>query len=595
MNNHHSNFRIQNSAYKSTPNFLMKYNWKLKETSEIDLQNIVNEFNLPKSIATIMAQRGIFDREISRNFFYPDLKKLHNPFLMSGMEKSVIYIKEIIKNKKTIVIFGDYDVDGTTATSALYLFFKSIGVDVHYYIPNRLNEGYGLSKLGIDFTVNIGAELLITCDCGITAIEEVDYANSKSLNVIITDHHKQGSKLPNAFSIINPNQNNCDYPFKGLCGAGVALKLIIAICQKLEIDEHEALKYTDIITLGIAADIVPIVDENRIIAADGIRKIELKQNLGINALLKSARLTSKDITIGRLVFGVNPKINAAGRLGDAGRAIKLLTTQNHILAEKIANDLEKENKHRQTITLKTVEDCYFQVQENNNFKNKNAIILSKNKWHHGVVGIAASKIKENYNKPTIIISFDENGIGRGSCRSIPGFDIHNALGKCADYLIGFGGHPMAAGLSIEKSKMESFTHIFQKFAKESITDEQLVPKLTIDTKLNVKDINSRLIKFLKSMSPYGPGNIRPKFLAQKVNLKGIPKIIGKNSDTLKFTVQDDRSAFEAIGFSMIDKYEFLLSGEPIDMVFEIGENEWNGKKSIQLEIKDIKPGNYNYV
>ncbi|MAJ43480.1 MAG: single-stranded-DNA-specific exonuclease RecJ [Candidatus Marinimicrobia bacterium] len=573
----------------------MNYNWQIKKSLKDEVNQIINEFNVPESIAIIMAQRGIIDRKISKDFFYPNLKKLHNPFLMLGMEKAVNYIKELAENNKSIVIFGDYDVDGTTATSTLYLFFKSIGVDVYFYIPNRINEGYGLSRLGIDFAINIGADLLITCDCGITAIDEVEYANTQNLNIIITDHHKQGSILPKAYSIINPNQDECTYPFKGLCGAGVALKLILAICKKMEIDESKALEYTDIVTLGIAADIVPIVDENRIIAADGIRRIELKQNLGINALLTSGRLSVKQVTIGRLVFWVAPKINAAGRLGDAGRAVKLLTTNNPLLAKRIAEDLEKENKKRQDITLNTVEDCYFMVQENSNFKKEKVIILSKRNWHHGVVGIAASKVKECYNKPAIIISFDENGVGRGSCRSIPGFNIHEALGKCSNYLIGYGGHPMAAGLSIKESNMKLFSKVFQELAEESISDQQLVPYLKVDSELSMKDINSRFIKFLKSMSPYGPGNTRPKFLSKKVKLKGIPRIIGKNSDTLKFTVHDGRSFYEAIGFNMVEKYEYLLSGEPINIVFEIGENEWNGKNSIQLEVKDIKLGNYNYV
>jgi single-stranded-DNA-specific exonuclease len=573
----------------------MNYNWEVKKTSKDDLNHIINEFKLPESIAIIMAQRGILDRNISRNFFYPDLDKLHDPFLMLGMEKAVNYIEELIQNKKTILLFGDYDVDGTTGTSTMYLFFKSIGVDVHYYIPDRMNEGYGLSELGIDFAVKIGAKLLITCDCGITAVDKVDYANSKGLNVIITDHHKQSDILPDAYSIVNPNQNDCNYPFKGLCGAGVALKLILAICQKMGYPKEKALKYTDIVTLGIAADIVPMIDENRIIAADGIRKIEHGNNIGISALLNSSKLNGKEITIGRLVFWVSPKINAAGRLGDAGRAVNLMTTSNPVLAKRIAEDLEKENKRRQEITMNTVEDCFFQVQENPNFKNEKAIVLSNLGWHHGVVGIVASKIKEGYNKPTIIISFDEDGIGRGSCRSLSGFDIHAALGKCSEYLIGFGGHPMAAGLSIEKSKYKEFYNSFQKIVNETITEKQLIPRIKVDSLLNVKDINSRFLKFLKSMSPYGPGNMRPKFLSKKVKLKGMPRIIGKNSDTLKFSVQDNRSVYEAIGFNMVEKYEYLLSGEPVDMIFEIGENDWNGKKTIQLEVKDIKPGNENYA
>jgi len=567
----------------------MNYNWEIKKTSEDSLKQIIDEFKLPKSIATIMAQRGIINRENSRNFFYPDLNSLHDPFLMLGMEKSVIYIQKLIEEKKTILLFGDYDVDGTTGTSTMFLFFKSLGVDVHYYIPNRMNEGYGLSNKGIDFAVDIGAKLLITCDCGITAVDKVDYANSKGLNIIITDHHKQSEILPNAFSIINPNQNNCNYPFKGLCGAGVALKLILAICKKIGIPDEKALKYTDLVTLGIAADIVPMIDENRIIANDGIRRIELKENIGINALLNSGGLNGKEITIGRLVFWVSPKINAAGRLGDAGRAVKLMTTSNPILAKRIADDLEKENKKRQEITINTVENCLFQVQSNSNIDNEHAVILFKEGWHHGVVGIVASKIKENFNKPTIIISLDETGIGRASCRSIPGFDIHSALSKCSEFLVGFGGHPMAAGFSIEKKNIEPFYKAFQKKALELIKSEQLIPRIKIDYSLDISEINSRFLKFLKSMAPYGPRNMRPKFLSRKVNLKGMPRLIGKKNDTLKFSIQDNKSVYDAIGFNLVEKYEYLLSGEPVDLVFEIGENEWNGKKSIQLEIKDIKP------
>jgi len=567
----------------------MNYNWEIKQTSEDSLQQVIDEFKLPKSIATIMAQRGIIDRENSRNFFYPDLNNLHDPFLMLGMEKSVTYIQKLIEEKKTILLFGDYDVDGTTGTSTMFLFFKSLGVDVHYYIPNRLNEGYGLSNKGIDFAVEIGAKLLITCDCGITAVDKVEYANSKGLNVIITDHHKQSEILPDAFSIINPNQNKCNYPFKGLCGAGVALKLILAICRKIGIPDENALKYTDLVTLGIAADIVPMIDENRIIANDGIRRIELKENIGINALLNSGGLNGKEITIGRLVFWVSPKINAAGRLGDAGRAVKLMTTTNPILARRIADDLEKENKRRQEITINTVENCLFQVQSNSNIDNEHAVILFKEGWHHGVVGIVASKIKENFNKPTIIISLDETGIGRASCRSIPGFDIHSALSKCSEFLVGFGGHPMAAGFSIEKKNIEPFYKAFQKIAFELIKPEQLTPRINIDYSLDINEINSRFLKFLKSMAPYGPRNMRPKFLSRKVNLKGMPRLIGKKNDTLKFSIQDNKSVYDAIGFNLVEKYEYLLSGEPVDLVFEIGENEWNGKKSIQLEIKDIKP------
>ncbi len=568
----------------------MNYNWEISQIDDKTVSSVAEEFQLPNAIAKIMVQRGINSRKKSRQFFYPDASQLHDPYLMQGMKQAVARINKLIENNGTLLLFGDYDVDGTTGTAAMYLFFKKLGVDVHFYIPDREREGYGVSLNGIDFAVGIGAELMITCDCGITAVDQTEYANSKGIDVIITDHHKQDEELPNATAILNPNQNNCTYPFKGLCGAGVAFKLLSAICISRDLSQDYALKYTDLITLGIATDLVPVLDENRYIVQHGLLSMEKGANCGLNALIETSGFSGKEITVGRLVFWIAPKINAAGRLGDASRAVKLMTTNNPVKAKLTAEELEQENKRRQNVTSEIVENSIYNIHANADRDKEKATIVKGDGWHHGVIGIVASRIKEDYNKPTIIISFDEDGIGRGSCRSIPGFDIHNALGKCRHLLEGFGGHPMAAGLSLKKDNYKKFYQTFQDIATQEINEKMLTPRIKVDTSLNISEINSRMMKFLKALAPFGPGNMRPKFIGKSVKLRGLPRIIGKNNDTLKFTVTENKSLMEAIAFRMEKKYEHLISGKPIHLIFEVGENDWNGQQRIQLEVKDIKSG-----
>jgi single-stranded-DNA-specific exonuclease len=567
---------------------MIKPEWIFKTIDEKSANNIAETFSLPNTIAKVMSLRGITSRATSREFFYPDQKKLHNPFEMKDMDKAVDRILDCIKGKKTILIFGDYDVDGTSSAAFLTLFFKSIGLDAHYYIPSREKEGYGISIQGIDYAKYIGADLFISCDCGINAFDKIKYSNDKGLDVIITDHHKPSDELPDAFAVVNPNRFDCTYPFKGLCGASVAFKLALAICSKGAFNFDLAWMHSDIVTLGIAADLVPIQDENRIIVHHGIQQMKKETNLGITALLKTGGLIDKTITVGRLIFWLAPKINAAGRLGDASRAVKLLTTRNPILAKEIAEELEVENNRRKDITLQITSDAIHLVNTTCDLENENAIVLGHESWHPGVIGIVASRIKENYARPAIIMSLDNNNEGKGSCRSISEFDMVDALDECSELLSGYGGHPIAAGLSLDSKNFSSFKKKFISIANKKISYDKLIPSLYIDCELNLDELNNRMINFLNAMEPYGPGNARPVFVSKKLSIDGIPKLLGKDQNTLKFNVKQNQTHFESIGFNMVEHYEKLIQNAPIDIAYVIGENVWNGKKTIQLEIKDIK-------
>jgi len=561
--------------------------WKFKSVNEDCVNQVAETFSLPPTIARVMSLRGINSRAESKDFFYPDINHMYDPFLMADMDKAVERILKAISDKKTILIFGDYDVDGTTSAAFLTLFFRSINVESHYYIPCREKEGYGISTQGIDYAKYIGADIFISCDCGINAFEKVAYANEKELDVIITDHHKPDKTLPDAYAIVNPNRFDCTYPFKGLCGASVAFKLALAICEKGGYDPSYAWENSDVVTLGIAADLVPIQDENRIIVRHGIQQMKKKTNLGIRALQKTGGLLGKEITVGRLVFWVAPKINAAGRLGDASRAVKLLTTQNPVLAKEIAEELEVENNRRKDITLQITNDALYMVKTNCDLENENAIVLGHKNWHAGVIGIVASRIKETFARPAIIMSLDDIEC-KGSCRSIGGFDMVDALRECKEFLTGFGGHPIAAGLSMNSGDFNSFKKKFIQVANDKISTDDLIPTIYVDSILNLEELSDRMIKFLNAMEPYGPGNMRPVFVTNNLSIDGIPKLLGRDQNTLKFSVKQKKTPFESIGFNMAEHYEKLIQNAPIDIAYVVGENYWNGQRTIQLELKDIK-------
>ena len=560
--------------------------WKINKPDPQLVSRIQQEFHCSKIIASVMANRNILTTEKAQQFFSPTLDKLHDPFLMKDMDKAADRLAECIKNRQNILVFGDYDVDGTTGASTLGLFINSAGGNSEVYVPDRETEGYGLSSQGVDRAEEVGAKLIITCDCGITGHDSVDYANSKSIDVIITDHHMPSPELPNAYAVLNPKRDDCTYPFKGLCGGGVTLKLAEAVAIILKVDPELVYSHLDLITLGTAADLVPLLDENRSIVYHGLKSLEKTEKPGLHALLEVSNLLEKELTVGRLIFGAAPRINAAGRLGDANRAVALFSTENPIEAAEIAKELDEENRNRQDIQQTIVDEALLKVNAECDLQNENAIVLWEEGWHQGVIGIVASRIKEEFHRPTVIIAM-ENGVGKGSARSIFNFDLYENLTNCAHHLDGFGGHPMAAGLTISKSNLPLFRESFITLANNALSDSDLVGTLTIEAEMKLSEINGRFMEFLSKLAPFGPGNMRPQFVSRKVEIAGNPRLVG-NGDHLKFSAMQNGKTFGAIAFNMGKYYSDLLSGKPFDLAYVVEENEWQGRKSIQLNIRDIK-------
>ena len=560
--------------------------WSLLNPNQNTVSSVKKAFRTSEVIAKVLANRNILNPNLARPFFTPNLDMLHNPYLMQDMDKAVERVLKNIKSGKPIMVFGDYDVDGTTGAAALYLAFQKFGADVTYYIPDREKEGYGLSYHGIEVAKDIGIDLIITCDCGINAFVQVDFANEQNIDIIITDHHTTDTELPKAHAILNPKRKDCEYPFKGLCGGGVAFKLITAIGNKLNIPLTDYEEIIPLITLGIAADVVPIKDENRVLVHHGLNILKNLEKPGLKTLLELAGLKGH-ISVGQLVFSIAPRINAAGRLGDANRAVELLVTDDQDKARLLVKELDNENKRRQIIQQAVVDEALLKVNAEADLKNENALVLANAGWHPGVVGIVASKIKEEFNRPTIIIAL-ENGSGKGSARSVAGFDLYEALTACKTHLDGYGGHPMAAGLTLSNQKLEDFKKAFIDFANERLTKENLQATLTLDSEMTLQDITPRFMEFLDKLSPYGPGNMRPKFAIRNVEIAGVPKVIGKTGEHIRFKIKQGLKSYPAVGFGLSNKYEMLITGQPVDIACVVETNEWQGNTSIQMNVRDIK-------
>ena len=560
--------------------------WSLLNPNQNTVSSVKKAFRTSEVIAKVLANRNILNPNLARPFFTPNLDMLHNPYLMQDMDKAVERVLKNIKSGKPIMVFGDYDVDGTTGAAALYLAFQKFGADVTYYIPDREKEGYGLSYHGIEIAKDNGIDLIITCDCGINAFVQVDFANEQNIDIIITDHHTTDTELPKAHAILNPKREDCEYPFKGLCGGGVAFKLITAIGNELNIPLTDYEEIIPLITLGIAADVVPIKDENRVLVHHGLNILKNLEKPGLKTLLELAGLKGH-ISVGQLVFSIAPRINAAGRLGDANRAVELLVTDDQDKARLLAKELDNENKRRQMIQQAVVDEALLKVNAEADLKNENALVLANAGWHPGVVGIVASKIKEEFNRPTIIIAL-ENGSGKGSARSVAGFDLYEALTACKTHLDGYGGHPMAAGLTLSNQKLEDFKKAFIDFANERLTKENLQATLTLDSEMALQDITPRFMEFLDKLSPYGPGNMRPKFAIRNAEIAGVPKVIGKTGEHIRFKIKQGLKSYPAVGFGLSNKYEMLITGQPVDIACVVETNEWQGNTSIQMNVRDIK-------
>ena len=561
--------------------------WIFKEYDNEKLLIFSRSLNLDPLFAKILLTRGIVNNEQLDNFFDPDPDKMHDPFIMKDMDKAVKRIHEALLQNERILIYGDYDVDGITSASVLYLFFKRLGGDVTYYIPDREKEGYGLSQEGIDFAAGENIHLIITCDCGINAVDVIKYADDMGLEVIVTDHHQPSPELPPAVAILNPKRNDDNYPEKNLCGAGVAFKLIQAYCHHFNIDEELANDYLDLVALGTAADIVSLTGENRIIMSEGLRQINTGKNrIGLAALMNVSRIRPEEMDVTKIVFGIAPRLNAVGRLGEASRAVKLLTTEDSEVAREYSEILNDENIQRRTIEKEVMEEAVQEIDKKYPDELPKILVLFRPNWHSGVIGIVASKIKEQFNRPVIMIAFQDD-IGKGSGRSINGFDLYGALHANSKWLKTFGGHIMAAGLTIARDNLELFIEDLISFADEIISDDLLIPKIYIDAEVDIEQIDTNLLKFLDRMRPFGPGNMRPKFCLRNV-MSTYPRIVGENH--LKFRVRKNNRSLDCIAWNQGDQMALVNNPQKtVDIVFVPTMNEWNGTRSMQLIVKAIKP------
>lgn len=555
--------------------------WEFYNSDEKLVDDICEKYNLNKVIGKIIVNRHVVNDEDVRIFITPTRDDFHNPFLFKGMDMAVDRIIKAINNKEKILIYGDYDVDGITSTTVLKKYLMDRGIAVDTYIPNRLHEGYGLNKNAIDTIKERNIDLIITVDCGISAIEEVDYAINLGMDVIVTDHHEVGEKLPNALAVIDAKRKDNTYPFRSLAGVGVVFKLIQALSIKLEIKPEEYLKYLDLVCVGTISDIVPLEGENRTIAKLGLMLIKVTRNLGLRELIKSSGY--KEIDSNTISFGVAPRINACGRMGHEEEALKLFLAEDLESATKITKELNEYNTLRQSTEKAIYEDAVQQIEKNHLDEN-NSIVLGGKGWHHGVIGIVSSKVTDKYYKPSILLSFEDD-IAKGSGRSVPGFDLYEGLTKCEDLLEKYGGHSMAVGLTLKKENLEKFKEKFEQIAKEKNIKE-LVPIIYIDDELKLKDINMDLVKSLSILEPFGEANKVPLFLIKNLKIDSIRAL--SEGRHLKLTLRDENFVINAIGFELGYLAEEYRIGDRIDVVGTLEINSFNGFSSIQINMKDIR-------
>lgn len=565
----------------------MHTSWKISNAfSDETVTHLASQLSIPKIFSRVLLNRGIETFDDAKNYFRADLDDLYDPFLMADMDKAVECAIDALQSKKKILIYGDYDVDGTTSTAMLILFFRQLGYYVDYHIPNRIHDGYGLSTETVEAAREKGTELIIAVDCGITAVEEIRRARELGMDVIICDHHQPGPELPKATAVLNPKRSDCPYPFKELAGVGVTFKLAQAITQRVghNIDEFHTL--LDLAAIGSAADIVPLVDENRILVKEGLKELNQTSNLGLRALLRNTGLANKTIGSGQIIFILAPRINAVGRMGDASRAVEMLIAQHESQAYSIASILEKENKQRRNLDEETFKHAVEMVETEFDPENNAIFVLSCEDWHLGVIGIVASRLVERYYRPTVMIS-TEDGIGKGSARSVSGFNIYEALETCSDLMLTFGGHKYAAGLSIQNENIQTLRTRLNEYAAQNLTDEMRVKSLSIDGELSFTEIDAKFMRILKMLAPYGPQNMRPVFVSKNVQVVGTPSIVGKNH--LRFKASQDGIVFDTIGFNL-GSLHHRVAGNPNDLeiAYLVEENEWQGRVTTQLRIKDIR-------
>ena len=566
---------------------MLEKKWILKPQVKTE---IVDELQLNlgihRGLCQLLAQRGISSFEEAKSFFRPNEQLIHNPMRMKNMEKAVERISEAFENGEKIMIYGDYDVDGTTAVAMVYSFLTQFYDNLIYYIPDRYAEGYGVSYKSIDYAEEVGVKLIIALDCGIKAVDKIDYAVKKEIDYIICDHHLPGKTIPNAI-VLNPKQVDCKYPFKELSGAGVGYKLLQAFCRKNDIGIENANKYIDLLAVSIGADMVPIVDENRVLAQHGMQKLNEQPTLGIKAILKQANI-NREVNMRDIGFSIGPRINAAGRVSHASKAVDLLITDCSSEAEDGSENVSLDNVERKILDKETAKQALSILVSSDAHQSKKSTVVYQENWHKGILGIVCNRLQENYYRPTIVLTKSGDNY-TGSARSVKGYNIYNAINECSDLLESFGGHAFAAGMTIKPKNLQPFISKFEEIVANSISDDQLVPTVDVDIELPLNEVQSNFFKILNQFEPFGVGNEQPVFKCSKVKALPNLRVVGKDHLKMDIIEVDNPTVrVPAIAFNQIQYFEYISKGKPFHVCYSLEINEWKGTKSIQANIRDIK-------
>lgn len=568
----------------------MEKNWVVQDKGDVAVvKQLAAALNVSESLATLMAQRSITTPDEAKTFFNPSLDYLHDPFLMKDMNLAVDRISTAIKKNEKILVYGDYDVDGTTAVALMYSFLKDQYSNVLYYIPDRYKEGYGVSTQGLDFASQSNCKLVITLDCGIKAVEKVKYARNNGLDVIICDHHYPGDEIPKAVAVLDPKQASCNYPYKDLSGCGVGFKLIQAYARVHGLPFSEIAHYLDLVAVSIASDIVPITGENRVMAYFGLKQLNESPRTGLREIMRESDVT-KALTIEDVVFKIGPRINAAGRMETGSKAVDLLVSKDTLIATGISKEINNFNIERRSVDRLITSEAMRMISEDQRTVNSKTTVLYNPTWKKGVIGIVASRLIETYYRPTVILT-ESNGFATGSARSVQGYDLYQAIESCSDLLESFGGHMFAAGLTLKKENIRPFMDRFEAFVSDTISDDQLVPRIFIDTELSFTEIGDDFFNIMNQFQPFGPGNMSPVFVSRNVFDTGSGRMVGSSGEHLKLELCQEstgQKSFSAIAFSQANHFEYIKAGNPFDVCYSLEMNEFRGRKNLQLNIKDIK-------
>jgi single-stranded-DNA-specific exonuclease len=562
----------------------MQKRWNILPTDNAKINALQEALKINSTLCSLLSQRSYDTYDKAKHFFRPQLSDLHSPWLMKDMDKAVERILSAIDQQEKILVFGDYDVDGTTSVASMYQFLKKIHPQVDFYIPHRYKEGYGVSKMGIDFAKENGFTLIISLDCGIKSVDLIAYAKTLGIDFIVCDHHLPDKELPDAVAILNAKQIDCNYPYKELCGCGVGFKLMQALSERLELPEESYLQYLDLVATAIAADIVPMTGENRVLAFYGLKKVNENPCPGIKALMKLAAV-QKEMHITNLVFIIAPRVNAAGRMDDAKKAVQLFIEQDETKAMEFAEMLHSDNTDRKEADSSITDEALAMIEEDIDHRARKTTVVYQEHWHKGVVGIVASRLIEKHYRPTVVLT-KSGEYAAGSARSVAGFNLYEAIYECREHLLGYGGHFAAAGMTLPIENVDAFSMAFEEAVSKQIKPEQLVPEIVIDAEVSFNELTPSFYNILCQMEPFGPENMRPTFIAKKVKETGFSKVVKEQH--LRFSVKQKDIHLTGIGFNMADKFELLQMNQPLDIVFTLDMNEWNNEKNLQMKVVDIR-------